>query len=73
LFTRPDNFRKNNIVLRYSQGDTANGFHVAAMAYRAKRNATDQTPLRALTDGKLGSRFDAIDTTDGGESHSRCC
>jgi outer membrane receptor protein involved in Fe transport len=68
-FTNPDDFRKHNIVLRYSQGNAANGFNVSAMAYQATWNATDQIPLRALLNGTLGSRFDAIDNTDGGQSH----
>jgi TonB dependent receptor/TonB-dependent Receptor Plug Domain len=68
-FTRPDDFRKNNLVLRYSQGDAGNGFNISAMAYQAKWNSTDQIPLRAIADGTLVSRFDAIDNTDGGESH----
>lgn len=67
-FTHSDNYRKFNGVLRYSEGNSANGFNVSAMAYKAKWNATDQIPLRAINAGML-SRFDAIDPTDGGESH----
>ena len=67
-FTRPDDYRKYNGVLRYSQGDRANGWNVTGMAYQAKWNATDQIPLRAVQNGQLG-RFDLIDPTDGGEAH----
>jgi TonB dependent receptor/TonB-dependent Receptor Plug Domain len=67
-YERPDDFRKLNGVLRYSQGDRANGWHVAAMGYSAKWNATDQIPLRAVESGPLG-RFGLIDATDGGKSH----
>ncbi len=71
-FTRPDDYSKLNGMLRYSEGDRANGWNVTGMAYQAKWNATDQIPLRALGDdkkaGQLG-RFDLIDPTDGGESH----
>ncbi len=67
-FTRPDDYRKLNGVLRYSQGDKANGWNVTGMAYKAKWNATDQIPLRAVESGQLG-RFDLIDPTDGGEAH----
>ena len=67
-FTRPDDYRKLNGVLRYSRGDKANGWNVTGMAYKAKWNATDQIPLRAVQSGQLG-RFDLIDPTDGGESH----
>ena len=64
----PDDYRKLNGVLRYSEGDAANGFNVTAMGYRAKWNSTDQIPKRAVDAGQLG-RFDAIDPSDGGESH----
>ncbi|MDB5762827.1 MAG: tonB-dependent Receptor Plug domain protein [Herminiimonas sp.] len=67
-FTHPDDYSKLNGVLRYSEGNAANGFNVTAMAYRAKWNATDQIPQRAVDSGLLG-RFDAIDPTDGGQSH----
>ena len=67
-FTRPDDYRKVNGLVRYSEGDTANGFNVTAMAYRAKWNSTDQIAQRAVNNGVLG-RFDAIDPTDGGQSH----
>jgi outer membrane cobalamin receptor len=66
-FTRGDNYRKLNAVLRYSQGYANNGFSIAAMAYRGSWNATDQIPQRAVENGLLG-RFDAVDGTDGGEA-----
>ncbi|MGV7211451.1 TonB-dependent receptor [Oxalobacteraceae bacterium A2-2] len=64
-FTRGDDYRKANGVLRYSQGYANNGFHITAMAYHATWNATDQIPLRAVQDGRLG-RYDNIDPSDGG-------
>ncbi|NGZ86294.1 TonB-dependent receptor [Duganella aceris] len=67
-FTNPDDYRKLNAVLRYSEGYANNGFHVSLMAYKADWNSTDQIPLRAVQDGRIG-RNDAIDTTDGGKSH----
>jgi hypothetical protein len=66
-WTRPDDYRKLNGVLRYSRGYANNGWSVAAMAYRGRWNATDQIPLRAVDSGALG-RFDAIDDTDGGNA-----
>lgn len=63
----PENLRKVNGVLRYSEGDAANGFNVTAMAYHNHWNATDQIPARAVSSGLI-SRYGAIDTTDGGES-----
>lgn len=68
-FVHPDDYRKINTVLRYSEGNAANGFNVTAMAYKAKWNATDQIPQRAIDTGLISNRFDAIDSTDGGESH----
>ena len=66
-FTRGDDYSKLNGVLRFSQGDAANGFNVTAMAYRARWNASDQIPRRAVDDGRLG-RFDTVDTSDGGSA-----
>jgi hypothetical protein len=66
-FTRGDDYRKLNGVLRYSRGYANNGWSVTAMAYRGRWNSTDQIPERAVDDGSIG-RFDAIDTTDGGEA-----
>ena len=67
-FTRGDNYRKVNAVLRYSDGFANNGYTITAMAYRGKWNATDQIPQRAVDSGLLG-RFDGIDLSDGGEAH----
>ncbi len=67
-FVHPDDYGKFNAVLRYSAGDAANGFNITAMGYRAKWNSTDQIAKRAVDAGQLG-RFDAIDISDGGESH----
>ena len=68
-FTQPDDYNKYNGVLRYSQGDASNGFNVSAMAYKGKWNSTDQIPQRALDSGVIANRFDAFDTTDGGQAH----
>ena len=68
-FVNPDSFRKINGVLRYSRGDESNGFNISGMAYKAKWNATDQIPQRAIDGGLLRNRFDAIDITDGGAAH----
>ena len=65
-FVEPDNYRKLNGVLRYSEGTKGNGFNVTAMAYRAKWHATDQIPQRAVAEGTV-DRFGAIDQTDGGK------
>ena len=66
-FVQPDDYRKLNGVLRYSQGSEAKGFNLTGMAYRAMWNATDQIPKRAVDSGEL-NRFGAIDDTDGGKA-----
>jgi hypothetical protein len=67
-WTSPDDYRKVNGVLRYSKGDTVNGFSMTGMGYRAKWNATDQVPLRAIDEGLIG-RFGSVDPTDGGDTY----
>ena len=67
-FTKGDNFRKINGVLRYSRGTEASGFNITGMAYNATYNATDQIPKRAVDAGTL-NRFSSIDPTDGGKVH----
>mgnify|MGYP000346574156 FL=1 len=67
-FVQPENFKKVNAVLRYSEGFANNGFNLSAMAYRGSWNATDQIPLRAVENGSL-NRFDAIDHSDGGQAY----
>lgn len=66
-FVVGDNYRKKNGLLRYSEGNEANGFNVTLMAYDAKWHATDQVPQRAIDQGLI-DRFGAIDQTDGGKS-----
>ncbi|MBQ5947684.1 TonB-dependent receptor [Massilia sp. ST3] len=66
-WTRDDGYRKTNAVLRYSRGYANNGWSVTAMHYSGHWNATDQIPLRAVQDGRIG-RYDNIDSTDGGEA-----
>ena len=68
-FVHPDDYGKVNGVLRFSEGDIANGFNVSGMVYRAKWNATDQIAQRAIDSGLIANRFDAIDPSDGGSSH----
>ena len=67
-FTKGDNYRKINGVVRYSRGSAASGFNITGMAYEASYNATDQIPKRAVDAGTL-DRFSSIDPTDGGKVH----
>jgi hypothetical protein len=63
----PEDYRKLNGVLRFSQGTNADGYSVSLMGYHGKWNATDQIPQRAVDDGTI-SRFGAVDPTDGGRT-----
>lgn len=67
-WSRPDDYRKVNGLLRYSQGDTLNGFALTAMGYRATWASTDQIPERAVSNGAI-DRFGNIDPTDGGDTY----
>lgn len=67
-WTNPDDFDKINAIARYSRNSADRRFSVAVMGYRGDWNATDQIPRRAVRDGRL-DRFDAVDPSDGGESH----
>jgi outer membrane receptor protein involved in Fe transport len=61
----PEKFGKINTVLRYSNGDKADGFRITGMAYQAHWDSTDQIPQRAVDAGVI-DRFGTIDPTDGG-------
>ncbi|MDP9108827.1 MAG: TonB-dependent receptor, partial [Pseudomonadota bacterium] len=67
-FSIGDDYRKINGVLRYSDGNSSNGYNVTAMGYHGSWHSTDQIPQRAVDAGTLG-RFDAFDPTDGGSAH----
>ena len=63
----PDNVRKINGVMRYSQGTATDGLTLTAMAYSNAWNSTDQVAQRAIDQGIIG-RFGTLDPTDGGVS-----
>lgn len=64
----PDDVRKLNGFVRYSQGTATDGVSVTGMAYANKWNSTDQVPQRAIASGFL-DRFGAEDPTDGGNTN----
>lgn len=64
----PDNVRKLNGLVRYSQGTATDGVSVTGMAYANKWNSTDQVPQRAITSGFL-DRFGSEDPSDGGNTN----
>ena len=63
----PDNVRKVNGVMRYSQGTATDGLTLTGMAYSNAWNSTDQVAQRAIDQGIIG-RFGTLDPTDGGVS-----
>jgi outer membrane receptor protein involved in Fe transport len=64
----PDDYRRVNGVLRYSQPVGEGRWAVTAMGYYGIWNATDQIPERAVQSG-LVDRFGSIDPTDGGKTY----
>ncbi|WP_375142299.1 TonB-dependent receptor [Bradyrhizobium sp. CCGB12] len=63
----PDDVRKINGVMRYSQGTATDGFTLTGMAYSNAWNSTDQVAQRAIDQGIIG-RLGSLDPTDGGVS-----
>ena len=64
---RPDNYQKANAVLRFSSGDTRNGFSITGTGYWADWDSTDQVPARAVADGRI-TRFGLVDPSDRGHA-----
>ena len=66
-WANPDDMRKINSLMRYTQGTAQDGFSITGMAYSNKWNSTDQVPQRAITSGQIGL-FGEEDPTDGGNT-----
>jgi hypothetical protein len=64
---RPDEARKVNGVVRWSQGTQDNGLSVTAMAYSNHWFATEEVPQHMVDQGFL-SRWGTLDPTDGGNA-----
>jgi hypothetical protein len=67
-FVTPDDARKENLVLRYSQGDERNGYSVTCMYYHQLWANTTDIPLRAIAEDLVSDRFGTLDPTDGGHA-----
>jgi hypothetical protein len=67
-FVTPDDARKENLVLRYSQGDERNGYSVTGMYYHQLWTNTTDIPLRAIAEDLVSDRFGTLDPTDGGHA-----
>jgi outer membrane receptor protein involved in Fe transport len=67
-WVNPDDMRKVNGLMRYTQGTALDGFSITGMAYANRWSSTDQVPQRAITSGEI-DRFGAEDPTDGGKTN----
>jgi hypothetical protein len=67
-FVTPDDARKENLVLRYSEGDDKNGCSLTGMVYHQIWTNSTDIPLRAIRAGVVPNRFGTLDPTDGGHA-----
>lgn len=67
-WTVPEDNRKINALLRYSQGSRDQGFALSAQIYDAAWTSTDQLAKRAVDEGLVG-RYGSLDPSDGGKTH----
>jgi outer membrane receptor protein involved in Fe transport len=67
-FVQPDDARKENAVLRYSQGGTENGFSLTGMVYHQVWTNTTDIPERAIAADDVPNRFGTLDPSDGGHA-----
>ena len=66
-WTRPDELRKINGVMRWTRGTQDDGVSITGMAYANRWYSTDQIPERAIQEGFL-PLWGNIDRTDGGDT-----
>ncbi|HTO66234.1 MAG TPA: TonB-dependent receptor [Bradyrhizobium sp.] len=67
-WVNPDDMRKLNGMVRYTQGTALDGFSITGMAYSNKWNSTDQVPQRAINSGQIGL-YGSEDPYDGGNTN----
>jgi len=67
-FVTPDDARKENLVLRYSEGNDKNGYSVTAMLYHQLWTNTTDIPVRAITEDLVPDRFGTLNPSDGGRA-----
>ncbi len=65
---RPDDYRRLNVFLRYTQGGPENGFTVSGFGYGGSWNSNHQVPQRAIDRALIG-RFGNLDASDGGQTN----
>jgi outer membrane receptor protein involved in Fe transport len=67
-FTTPDDARKENVVLRYSQAEGDRSYSITAMYYHQLWTNTTDIPERAISEGLVSDRFGTLNPTDGGRA-----
>jgi hypothetical protein len=67
-FVTPDDARKENLVLRYSEGDERAGLTITGMYYHQLWTNTTDIPVRAILEDLVPDRFGTLDPTDGGHA-----
>jgi outer membrane cobalamin receptor len=74
-WTKAQNLRKANAVLRYSEGEAREGWSLAGMYYRGLWNAATDQPERAMDPAYMASlgltpidRFGTLNPSDGGQA-----
>lgn len=63
----PENLSKQNLFLKYTNGDHYNNWSLGLQHYQAKWNATDQIPQRLILNDQL-DRYDNLNPSDGGKT-----
>jgi outer membrane receptor protein involved in Fe transport len=63
-----EDLRRVNALVKYSRGESGDGWSLTASAYDGEWTSTDQIPERAVRSGVL-DRFGFVDPANGGDSH----
>jgi len=63
----PQNFKKINTVLRYTQGSSTDGFSLTGMYYQSEGGLITDQPQRAIDEGLI-DRYGTLDPTDHSKS-----
>jgi TonB-dependent Receptor Plug Domain len=70
-WTPPENFRKLNFLLRYSQGSATDGFSLTLNGYSGAWTGEQQIPERAIRHDDIGY-FGNLAPSDGGTASATC-
>lgn len=66
-FDSPQNFKRFNLMTKYTQWNENSRFSILMSHFNSKWNASGQIPQRAVDQGIIG-RFGALDDTEGGNT-----